>query len=246
MENVEGANRVNGTENMGPTGKTCKNEKRTDYLSWDEYFMAVAFLSAQRSKDPRTQVGACIVNGENKIVGIGYNGMPIGCSDDVMPWGRDSDDILERKHYYVCHAEMNAILNKNAVAVTNCRIYVALFPCNECTKLIIQAGIKEVIYCSDKYAEKGAFKASRIMMNHAHIHVRKFESQRKQVVVDFTSLDEKETEDDKDKTQKISASGATWNQVLISASPPSQGSASGVADQVQHLSVSDDSPAAQP
>ncbi|XP_031151270.1 deoxycytidylate deaminase isoform X3 [Sander lucioperca] len=113
--------------------------KREDYLEWPEYFMAVAFLSAQRSKDPSSQVGACIVNQENKIVGIGYNGMPNGCDDDLLPWSRSADDRLDTKYPYVCHAEMNAIMNKNSADVKGCTMYVALFPCNECAKLIIQS-----------------------------------------------------------------------------------------------------------
>eukprot|EP00794_Sanderia_malayensis_P007377 gene7377-8197_t len=146
--------------------------KRSDYLSWPDYFMAIAFLSAQRSKDPSTQVGACIVNDEKKIVGIGYNGMPLGCDDDKMPWGREGDSIMDTKHAFVCHAEMNAILNKNSADVKRCTIYVALFPCNECTKLIIQAGIKEVIYYSDKYHDRPEMAASRKMLDMAKIEYR--------------------------------------------------------------------------
>ena len=123
--------------------------KRTDYLSWDAYFMGVALLSAQRSKDNHTQVGACIVNAENKVVSVGYNGMPTGCNDDVMPWERDGG-FLDTKYAYVCHAELNAILNRNAASLQDCRLYVSLFPCNECAKAIIQAGIKRVVY-SEKY-----------------------------------------------------------------------------------------------
>uniref|UniRef100_A0A8C9RSN5 Deoxycytidylate deaminase n=1 Tax=Scleropages formosus TaxID=113540 RepID=A0A8C9RSN5_SCLFO len=116
-----------------------QSKKREDYLEWPEYFMAVAFLSAQRSKDPSSQVGACIVNPENKIVGIGYNGMPNGCDDDLLPWSREAPDRLDTKYPYVCHAELNAIMNKNSADVKGCTMYVALFPCNECAKLIIQA-----------------------------------------------------------------------------------------------------------
>ncbi|CAJ0944407.1 unnamed protein product, partial [Ranitomeya imitator] len=123
---------------LQPVDTMCK--KREDYLEWCEYFMAVAFLSAQRSKDPSSQVGACIVNPENKIVGIGYNGMPNGCHDDVLPWARTASDRLDTKYPYVCHAELNAIMNKNSADVKGCIMYVALFPCNECAKLIIQAG----------------------------------------------------------------------------------------------------------
>uniref|UniRef100_A0A3Q2GVT5 Deoxycytidylate deaminase n=1 Tax=Equus caballus TaxID=9796 RepID=A0A3Q2GVT5_HORSE len=114
--------------------------KRDEYLQWPEYFMAVAFLSAQRSKDPNSQVAACIVNAENKIVGIGYNGMPNGCSDDLLPWRRTAENKLDTKYPYVCHAELNAIMNKNSADVKGCTMYVALFPCNECAKLIIQTG----------------------------------------------------------------------------------------------------------
>ena len=118
--------------------------KRQDYISWDEYFMGLAVLSAMRSKDPSTQVGACIVNKSNKIVGIGYNGFPIGCSDDTLPWQR-SGEWLDTKYPYVCHAELNAILNSVSRDLNECSIYVGLFPCNECAKAIIQSGIKHEI-----------------------------------------------------------------------------------------------------
>ena len=138
--------------------------KRTDYLSWDEYFMAVALLSSQRSKDPNTQVGACVANKENKIVGVGYNGFPLGCSDDDLPWAR-TGEFLETKYPYVCHAELNAVLNSISRDLRGCRIYVGLFPCNECTKVIIQAGIEEIIYLSDKYADTDVVKASKRMLD---------------------------------------------------------------------------------
>ncbi|ESO93851.1 hypothetical protein LOTGIDRAFT_209389 [Lottia gigantea] len=165
------------------------NKKREDYLEWPDYFMAVAFLSAQRSKDPRTQVGACIVNSEKKIVGIGYNGMPNGCHDDEMPWGRVSDDILDSKKLFVCHAELNAVLNKNSADVKNCTIYVALFPCNECAKIVIQSGIKEVIYYSDKYKDVAEFKASKIMFDKAGIIYRQYKPSCDKIVIDFTKID---------------------------------------------------------
>ena len=124
--------------------------KRKDYLSWDEYFMGLAILSSERSKDPSTQVGACIVDKNNKIISVGYNGAPIGYDDDKdMTWERDGD-FLDTKYAYVCHSELNAILNSR-VNVDGCKLFVTLFPCNECAKVIIQAGIKEVIYLSDKY-----------------------------------------------------------------------------------------------
>lgn len=91
-------------------GGRCKVSKRKDYISWDEYFMAVAFLSAQRSKDPSSQVGACIVNGDKKIVGIGYNGMPNGCSDDILPWDREADNELDTKYPYGKNAPFNVII----------------------------------------------------------------------------------------------------------------------------------------
>ncbi len=145
--------------------------KRSDYISWDEYFMGVALLAARRSKDPSTQVGACIVNKENKILSVGYNGMPIGCSDDEFPWEREGDP-LETKYPYVCHAELNAILNNVGFNLAGCKIYVPLFPCNECSKAIIQSGIREVIYISDKYAATDSVKASKKMMDHAGVNYR--------------------------------------------------------------------------
>ncbi len=148
--------------------------KRTDYLSWDEYFMGVAMLSAQRSKDNNTQVGACIVNDENKIVAVGYNGMPIGCNDDIMPWER-SGDFLETKYAYVCHAELNAILNRNDGSLKGCRLYVTLYPCNECAKAIIQSGIREVIYADNKYADADNTRAAQMMFHHVGVKTRAYE-----------------------------------------------------------------------
>ncbi|MBW01003.1 Deoxycytidylate deaminase, partial [Eschrichtius robustus] len=150
--------------------------------------MAVAFLSAQRSKDPNSQVGACIVNAENKIVGIGYNGMPNGCSDDLLPWRRTAESILDTKYPYVCHAELNAIMNKNSADVKGCTMYVALFPCNECAKLIIQAGIKEVIFMSDKYHDSKETTAARLMFEMAGVSFRKFTPKCSQIVIDFDSI----------------------------------------------------------
>lgn len=164
----------------------CK--KREDYLEWPEYFMAVAFLSAQRSKDPNSQVGACIVNAENKIVGIGYNGMPNGCSDDLLPWSRTAERKLDTKYPYVCHAELNAIMNKNSSDVKGCTMYVALFPCNECAKLIIQAGIKEVIFMSDKYHDSEETTAARLLFDMAGVTFRKFTPKRSKIVIDFDSI----------------------------------------------------------
>jgi dCMP deaminase len=149
-------------------------KKRQQYLSWDEYFMGVALLSAKRSKDPSTQVGACIVNEKNKIVGAGYNGLPIGCDDDSFPWNKEGD-FLQTKYPFVCHAELNAILNNIGMDLKGCKIYTALFPCNECSKAIIQSGIREVIYLSDKYHGNDSFRASKIMLDAAGVKYRKVE-----------------------------------------------------------------------
>lgn len=138
--------------------------KRKDYLSWDEYFMGIALLSAQRSKDEGTQVGACIVSEDYKILSVGYNGMPTGCNDDDMPWERDGG-TLECKYAYVCHAELNAILNNDSGSLRGARLYTTLFPCNECAKAIIQSGIRKVIYLSDKYAGTDAVIASKRMFD---------------------------------------------------------------------------------
>ncbi|CEG40293.1 deoxycytidylate deaminase [Plasmopara halstedii] len=165
-------------------------QKRSNYLSWEDYFMSVAFLSAMRSKDPSTQVGACIVSSERKIVGIGYNGFPNGCGDDDLPWARESqtNSHLDTKYPYVCHAEMNAILNKNSTDVKGCTIYVALFPCNECAKLIIQSGISRVIYCSDKYNSDWKFVASRRLFDMAGVQYMQHKLELSKVVIDFTSV----------------------------------------------------------
>lgn len=156
--------------------------KRSDYLSWDEYFMGVAVLSAQRSKDSNTQVGACIVNTENKIVAVGYNGMPIGCNDNDMPWDRDGS-FLDTKYAYVCHAELNAILNRNSGSLKDCRLYVTLYPCNECAKAIIQSGIKEVIYCDNKYANTDSTKAAMMMFRHAGVETREYSKTSRELVI---------------------------------------------------------------
>lgn len=148
--------------------------KRTDYISWDEYFMGIALFSAQRSKDSNTQVGACIVSDENKILSVGYNGMPTGCDDDEMPWERDGENKLDTKYPFVCHAELNAILNSSTGSVKNSKIYVSLFPCNECAKAIIQSGIKEVIYMEDKYAESDEVIASKRMFDMAGVKYTKY------------------------------------------------------------------------
>lgn len=159
-------------------------QKRMDYLSWDEYFMGVALLSARRSKDPNTQVGACIINEKKKIVGIGYNGLPLGCSDDTFPWAREGD-FLDTKYPYVCHAELNAILNKISADLDRCTVYVTLFPCNECAKVIIQSGIKEVIYLMNKYPDSDSVTASRRMFDSAGIVYRALEDFRSDITLSF-------------------------------------------------------------
>ena len=158
--------------------------KRKDYISWDEYFMGVALLSAKRSKDPGTQVGACIVNQKNKIVGAGYNGLPAGCDDDEFPWDK-TGEFLQTKYPYVCHAELNAILNNIGMDLHGCRIYTALFPCNECAKAIIQAGITEVIYLSDKYAGNETSVASKRMLDKAGVKYRKVTPSIKKIELSF-------------------------------------------------------------
>ncbi|MCM1568047.1 MAG: dCMP deaminase family protein [Roseburia sp.] len=142
--------------------------KRQDYISWDEYFMGVAHLSGMRSKDPNTQVGACIVSGDNKILSMGYNGFPCGCTDEEFPWEREGED-METKYPYVTHGELNAILNYRGGSLEGTKLYVSLFPCNECAKAIIQAGIKCVVYDSDKYEETVSNKAAKRMFRAAGV-----------------------------------------------------------------------------
>ncbi|UCD63579.1 MAG: dCMP deaminase family protein [Candidatus Zixiibacteriota bacterium] len=149
--------------------------KRSDYISWEEYFMAIAQLSAQRSKDPATQVGACIVNKSKRIIGIGYNGFPTGCSDDELPWDRHGD-FLQTKYPYVCHAEMNAITNaSNKPELEGATMYVSLFPCNECAKLIVQVGIKQVVFLSNKYNDDPVFVAARRIFDMAGVKYRRLD-----------------------------------------------------------------------
>lgn len=189
----------NGSESMYCTASTTTNQKATDrkeedqprvgYIDWDEYFMAVSFLSAQRSKDPATQVGACIVGPDRRIVGIGYNGMPRGCPDSQLPWGKTSPDELDNKYMYVCHAEMNAILNKNSASVEGCTMYVALFPCNECAKMIVQSGIRQIIYFSDKHKDKKSTIASKRLLDVAGIGYSQFVPRMRQLTIDFHGAD---------------------------------------------------------
>ena len=143
--------------------------KRDGYISWDEYFMGVAKLSGMRSKDPNSQVGACIVSSDNKILSMGYNGFPMGCSDDEFPWAREGEDELDKKYLYVTHSELNAILNYRGGSLEGAKLYVSLFPCNECAKAVIQAGIKTIVYECDKYADTPAVRASKRMLDAAGV-----------------------------------------------------------------------------
>ena len=162
--------------------------KRENYLSWDEYFMGVAMLAAGRSKDPNTQVGACIVSPENIIISTGYNGMPKGCSDDTFPWARTGE---ETKYPFVVHAELNAILNANGRDLRGSRLYVALFPCNECAKAIIQSGVREVLYLSDKYANSPATIASKRMMGAAGVKYTQIRPRMKEITLNFIPEEER-------------------------------------------------------
>lgn len=147
--------------------------KRKDYISWDEYFMGIAQLSCLRSKDPNTQVGACIVSGDNKILSMGYNGLPLGCSDDEFPWERDGK-YDETKYAYVAHAELNAILNYRGGSLEGAKLYVTLFPCNECAKAIIQCGIGSVVYACDKYDGTPENIASKRLFDAAGVKYEKY------------------------------------------------------------------------
>ena len=160
------------------------SDKRTDYISWDEYFMGVAKLAAMRSKDPSTQVGCCIVDEQNRILSTGYNGFPQGCSDDSFPWNRDSA-LGETKYQFVVHAELNAVLNARGKNLSGSKLYVSLFPCHECAKAIIQAGVKEVVYLSDKYSGTASDIASKRMLSAAGVTLTKLKPTKAQLVLNF-------------------------------------------------------------
>ena len=157
-------------------------DKRKDYISWDEYFMGIAKLSALRSKDPNTQVGACIVSPEHKILSMGYNGFPIGCSDDDFSWSREGED---NKYLYTTHSELNAILNYRGGSLDGTTIYVTLFPCNEGAKAIIQSGIREVVYACDKYADTISVVASKRMLESSGVTVREYRPTDRTVTLDL-------------------------------------------------------------
>lgn len=161
-----------------------KTKKRQKYISWDDYFMGVSILSGKRSKDPNTQVGACIVNGERRIVGIGYNGFPQGCDDEYFPWSREGT-FLETKYPYVVHAELNAILNSMGKDLKGSTLYVAMFPCNECAKAIIQTGIKRLVFLLDKYAHTDGEKAARKMFDAAGVKYEQLVPKDKEILLNF-------------------------------------------------------------
>ena len=162
-------------------------KKRADYISWDEYFMGVADLSGRRSKDPNTQVGACIVSEDNKILSMGYNGFPRGCSDDEFPWGKDEEttDPYSAKYLYVTHSELNAILNYRGGSLEGSKLYVTLFPCNECAKAIIQSGIRRIVYDSDKYETTPAVVASKKMLNAAGVVLQRYEHTNRRIELEL-------------------------------------------------------------
>ena len=159
------------------------SDKREDYISWDEYFMAVAKLAGMRSKDPNSQVGCCIVSADNKILSMGYNGFPRGCSDDSFPWARENPDPLKTKYVYVTHSELNAILNYRGGSLEGSKLYVSLFPCNECAKAIIQAGIRTVIYDDDKYDKTPSVMASKMMFKAAGVEFRHYKRSNRKLVI---------------------------------------------------------------
>ena len=158
------------------------SDKRQDYISWDEYFMAVAKLAGMRSKDPNTQVGACIVSEDNKILSMGYNGFPRGCSDDEFPWAREGE-MLDTKYVYTVHSELNAILNFRGGSLEGAKLYVSLFPCNECAKAIIQSGIRTVIYDCDKYSGTDPVIASKKMLDAAGVKYWKYEPTNRELII---------------------------------------------------------------
>ena len=179
---MTGTGQGKGEDNME------NSKKRSNYISWDEYFMGVADLSGKRSKDPNTQVGACIVSEDNKIWSMGSNGFPKGCSDDECPWSReargDNQDPYSTKYLYVTHSELNAILNYRGGSLEGSKLYVSLFPCNECAKAIIQAGIKTVIYKEDKYPDSPSVRASKRMLNAAGVRYYQYEKTGRKLEID--------------------------------------------------------------
>ena len=158
------------------------SQKREDYITWDEYFMGVAQQAGMRSKDPHTQVGSCIVSADHKILSIGYNGLPRGCDDDAFPWTNEGTG-LDSKYPFVTHSELNAILNYRGGSLEGSTLYVSLFPCNECAKAIIQAGIKTIVYNSDKYADSEATIASKRMLNAAGVRYYQYQKTGRKILI---------------------------------------------------------------
>ena len=152
--------------------------ERTDYIKWDEYFMGIAMLSALRSKDPNTQVGCCIVSETNRILSVGYNGFPNGIPDSEFTWSREGED---NKYFYTAHSELNAILNYRGGSLEGAKLYVTLFPCNECAKAIIQSGIRTLIYADDKYADTPGTQASKRMLSRAGVRFEAYEPTGREV-----------------------------------------------------------------
>jgi len=157
---------------------------KSDIITWDDFFMGVCKLAAERSRDPSTAVGCCIVDDFNNIVGVGFNGLPRGCDPNLFPWDREGG-FLDTKYAYISHSETNALDNADRSKVRGSRLYVSLFPCNECSKRIIQNGIKEVIFLSDKYHNTDAAEASRRLLVAAGIKTRQFVCNRHQVILDL-------------------------------------------------------------
>ena len=162
----------------------CESSKRKDYISWDEYFMGVATLAAMRSKDPNTQVGACIVSDKNKILSMGYNGFPLGCSDDEFPWNREGE-AYDNKYFYTTHSELNAILNYRGGSLEGSRLYVTLFPCNECAKAIIQSGIREVVFADNKYDGTPSVRASMRMFDAAGVKYTPYKKTGRKITIEL-------------------------------------------------------------
>ncbi len=158
--------------------------KREGCITWEQYFMGIAKLSGMRSKDPNSQVGCCIVSVSNRILSMGYNGMPNGCSDEIFPWDREGE-FLDVKYSYVVHAELNAILNFRGGSLEGSTLYVSLFPCNECAKAIIQAGISDVVYAEDKYGNLSSTKAAKRMFDAAGVRYRKYSAAGKEVCLEI-------------------------------------------------------------
>ncbi|XP_033217439.1 uncharacterized protein LOC117173146 isoform X2 [Belonocnema kinseyi] len=174
--------------NQVSANESSSNCKRLSYLSWNDYFMSVAVLSSMRSKDPRSQVGACIVNKDKRIVGVGYNGFPVGCSDSEFPWTEDVDDELKSKNIYVCHAEVNAIMNRNSYDLKECTLYVANFPCNECAKVIIQSSITTIFYMSDRDSHNIRIVAAKKMFDAAKVEYRQYVPSSGKFAIDFSKI----------------------------------------------------------